>query len=440
MSSRIIVADDEPAVRFMLRAVLEDEGFAVIEACDGQDALAQLDKPGGVDLIISDIVMPKLDGMGLLRALASRPNSPPLILVTARGSERTAVEAIKSGALDYFSKPLDAEQIIAVVTRALRTANVARENDDLRAAVVLGRHMIFAAQSMRRLALHVARIAPLDITVLITGESGTGKELIARALVDGSARSGAPFVRFSCAGLPDNLLEAELFGHTKGAFSGASQARQGLFRRAHGGTLLLDEVAELSPSAQASLLRVLQEGTVRPVGSDEEVPVDVRVLAATNRDLQAGGFRQDLYYRLNVVTLHIPPLRERSEDIEPLARHFVSRFGQRFGRPAIRVTPGLMESWTHGSWPGNVRELEHCIERRVALADSGLLDIEHDSAQASSSASQPELPLAVRLDAFERGLLADALQRCGGNQSEAARQLSINRSTMLSKMKKHDLS
>lgn len=436
MTGRVLVVDDEPAVRFTLKAILEEEGVAVLEAGDGAEALEALRGREDVDLVITDLRMPRMDGFALLGALADLPHAPPTVVVTAHGSERTAVRAMKAGALDYFGKPYDADEIAAVVRRCLATVRIAGENRRLRARLALGRTMVFESEAMMRVAEQVERIAPRDVSVLVVGESGTGKELVARALVLASPRAERPFVRFNCAALPRELAEAELFGHRKGAFTGAIQARRGLFREADGGSLLLDDVSTLDPAVQGSLLRVLQEGEVRPVGEDRPVSIDVRVLATTNVDLAtAPGFRQDLYYRLEVVVLRLPPLRERPEDVVPLARHFAERAAERFGLGPITLTDRFLDRLRAAPWPGNVRELEHTIQRCVALSAEPVLDGDPFDGRAA-----PETPtLKERVEAFERDLVAQAMARCEGNRSEAARQLGIGRVTLLDKLKKYGL-
>jgi len=318
-----------------------------------------------------------------------------------------------------------------------------RANEQLRGEVTLLRSVVFASPAMSRLALLVQRVAPRDVTVLITGESGTGKERIAEALVAASRRAEKPFVRFNCAALTPDLAEAELFGHSRGAFTGAVRARNGLFREADGGTLLLDEVGELHPATQAKLLRVLQEGEVRAVGEDRPYQVDVRLVAATHRDLAAmataGTFREDLYYRLKVVTLHVPALRERPEDIPVLARHFLARAAERFGVPSPQVTSELLARLGQHTWPGNVRELENALESAVALSDaSGALDLTLLPSAATGGAPVAA-GLKERVGAYERGLIVAALQAAHQNQSEAARLLDIGRATLQDKIRKYGL-
>jgi DNA-binding NtrC family response regulator len=311
----------------------------------------------------------------------------------------------------------------------------------------LSRSLVFQSDAMSRLALMVQRLGPRDVTILLTGESGTGKERVAEALVRASRRASKPFVRFNCAALTADLAEAELFGHSRGAFTGAQRPRAGLFREADGGTILLDEIGELAPVAQAKLLRVLQEGEVRPVGEDRPQKVDVRVIAATHRDLRdlcsRGLFREDLFYRLNVVHLHVPPLRERREDIPVLAKYFLSRYEQRFGLRPLRAPPEMMERLLQHSWPGNVRELENAIEGTVALSVDGEIDLSLLPQPRADVSDAPPAPagasLKERLDAYERGLIVAALEEARGNRTHAARALGLNRATLHSKLHKYGL-
>ncbi|MCB9742426.1 MAG: sigma-54-dependent Fis family transcriptional regulator [Alphaproteobacteria bacterium] len=441
MRQRLLVVDDEPGIRFALRVVLEDAGFEVRDAPDGRRALALLEAGERFDLVISDLRMPELDGMALLEALQARPDAPPLILITAHGSERRAVEAMKRGALDYFSKPFQEDELLRVVQRALGTARLSQRVRRLEAGLALQRTMVFASEAMARVAELVERIAPRDIPVLITGEPGTGKELVARAIVGASRRANQPYLPFNCAALTPELAASELFGHARGAFTGADQSRAGLFRDADTGTVLLDEVGELHPRVQGALLRALQEGAVRPVGATRAVHVDVRVLAATNRTLRGSpDFREDLYYRLNVVELRLPPLRERPEDIVPLARHFVQRAAERFGEDELRLSGGVERRLGAEPWPGNVRQLRNTVERLAALARGPVID-EAIWALAASGASPAggEAGLKAQVDAFERELIARTLEACAGNQSEAARQLEVSRMTLVSKLRKYGL-
>jgi DNA-binding NtrC family response regulator len=440
--TRVLVVDDDPGVRYTLREILASEGLAVSEAADGAEALARLEAEPA-PLVVTDLRMPGIDGMELLRRLAARSPPPRVVVITAHGSERQAVEAMKAGAYDYFRKPFETDELLAVVRRAVESVRLAHENERLAGELVLARTMVFASEPMRRLAVLVARVAPRDVTVLLSGESGTGKERVAEAIVAASRRGQRPFVRFNCAALAPELAEAELFGHARGAFTGATRARPGLFGEADGGTILLDEVGELAAGAQAKLLRVLQDGEVRPVGEERARNVDVRVIAATHRDLEEevrrGRFREDLFYRLDVVHLVIPPLRERPGDVPVLARHFLARFAERFGvSPRVDVD-ALVARLAARAWPGNVRELEHAIERLVALSPAEELDLSLVEGGAADPAAAGALPLKERVQAYERGLVVEALREAGGNRSEAARRLGISRVTLHDKLRRYGL-
>lgn len=443
MKPRVLVVDDDAGVRYTLREILESSDFVVDEAGDGEEALRAF-ATARADLVITDLRMPGLDGMGLLARLQAETPPPRVVVITAHGSERQAVAAMKAGAFDYFRKPFEMDELLEVVRRAIESTRLAVENERLRCALGLSRTMVFVSGAMERLAVLVGRMAGRDVTVLITGESGTGKERLAEAIVQGSSRAQKPFVRFNCAALAPEIAEAELFGHSRGAFTGAVKARPGLFGEADGGTILLDEIGDLAPALQAKILRTLQSGEIRSVGEDRGRRVDVRVLAATHRDLAAevrrGVFREDLYYRLNVVNLRVPPLRERPEDIPALARHFLARFAERFGATMpVDLDPLLRRLATH-SWPGNVRELENSIERLVALSPDGGLDLSLVPPVAGDqSASAKTFGLRERVDAYERGLIVDVLRACANNRSEAARRLDISRASLHDKLKKYGI-
>jgi two-component system response regulator HydG len=436
--SRVLVVDDDAGLRYTLTEILGGAGHTVTTADSGAQALARL--PEGFDLVLTDLRMPKMDGITLLRRVLAEAPGTRVIVLTAHGSERHAVDAMKAGAWDYLKKPFDLDELLAVVSRATEVSRLTLENQRLTGELALARALVFASPAMARLAALVARVAPRDVTVLITGESGTGKERIADAIVSGSRRAMRPYVRFNCASVPRDLAEAELFGHTRGAFTGAVRDRPGLFREAHGGTLLLDEIAELDPVVQAKLLRVLQTGELRPLGDDRTVTVDVRLLAATHRDLagavSAGTFREDLYWRLHVVQLAIPPLRERPEDIAVLARHFLARAAARFGVDGLRIPDDLDARLVGRPWPGNVRELEHAIDSLVALSVDGELDF----SLLDGAPSDPVVGgLKAKVDAYERGLVVDALRATAGNRTEAARLLGVSRVTLHDKVNKHGL-
>jgi two-component system response regulator HydG len=442
---RVLIVDDDDGVRYTLARILEDAGIENLQARNGAEALALLRAGEVVQLVISDLRMAPVGGLELLETIQRERLAPRVVMITAHGSERSAVEAMKLGAYDYFRKPFEIEQLVAVVRRALDSAQLAERNEQLAGERALSESVVFRSAPMSRLALLVARVAPRDVTVLLTGESGTGKERVAEALVRASGRATRPFVRFNCAALTAELAEAELFGHTKGAFTGAQKARNGLFREANTGTLLLDEIGELDPTMQAKLLRVLQEREVRPVGEDRALPIDVRILAATHRDLPKlvaeGRFREDLYYRLKVVELRVPPLRERLDDVPILARLFLARFAARFGIASLRVPdelPGRLMSY---AWPGNVRELENAMESLVALSADGVLDLEllPGSPTAAAAPARAGLTLKQRVDAYERGLLVNALDATKGNRRAAARLLGTSRATLFDKLRKHEL-
>lgn len=438
---RALVVDDDEGVRYTLAAFLEDAGVEVHQAKDGIDGLAQVD---AVDphLVLTDLRMPRLDGFGLLAKLRARVPAPLVVMITANGNERDAIAAIKLGAFDYFRKPFEADVLEAVIERARAMSSERTHRERLEGELALAGGLVSSSPAMERLASHVARVAPRDVTVLITGESGTGKERVAEAIVRASARKAAPFVRFNCAAITHELAEAELFGHAKGAFTGAHRARPGLFRVAHGGTLLLDEIGELDLRTQAKLLRTLQEGEVRPVGEDLAQPVDVRILAATHRDLpdlvQKGLFREDLYYRLKVVQLRVPRLAERTEDIAPLAQHFFAKFQARFGIASLEVPREVITHLSVHAWPGNVRELENTIESLVALSVDGRIDDSLVPGE-TNQASPPELLLKERVEAFERGVIVQALKETAQNRTEAAKKLGISRATLHEKLTKYGI-
>ena len=440
LKPRVLVVDDDAGVRYTLREILESSGLDVDVACDGVEALERLQQTPA-QLVVTDLRMPRMDGMELLRRLVAQNPAPRVVVITAHGSERQAVEAIKAGAHDYFRKPFDNDELLAVVRRATEAVRLSLENERLRGELTLSRTMVFASEAMSALAVLVGRVAPRDSTVLITGESGTGKERIAEAIVRASRRADKPFVRFNCASLTPELAEAELFGHVRGAFTGAVRARAGLFGEADGGTVLLDEVSELALPLQGMLLRALQEGEIRAVGEDRSRHINVRVLAASNRDLKAevgrGRFREDLYYRLAVVELHVPALRERPDDIPVLARHFLDRATERLGMPPFRLPEDLLARLAAHAWPGNVRELQNAVERLVALSPEGELDLSLLTLGRPSASSEDLSGLRDKVDAFERGLIIEALHASGDNRSEAARQLGISRVTLHDKLKKY---
>ena len=444
--SRILVVDDDSGMLASLRGLFRSRGQEALVARSGQEALDQL---AGVDAVVTDFAMPGMDGVQLVQAIHDRDESLPVILLTAHGSERVAVQAMKSGAYDYLTKPFDAEEFSVVVDRALEARTLRVQNRRLTAEKALGHSIVGDGPAMRQLLETISRLAPKDITVLIRGETGTGKELIASLMHAQSHRAARALVRFNCAAIPGDLAEAELFGHVRGAFTGASQARRGFFAQADGGTLVLDEIGELPLPVQAKLLRALQEGEIQPVGAGKVERVDVRVVACTNRDLadeaRAGRFREDLYYRLAVVDLVVPPLREHREDIPALAAEFARRYAERFGMQDVRFQPELFDSLQRLEWPGNVRQLENAVARIVALSTGGEIGLEAFAAASAAPAADadaeapPEGTLSLReqLDAVERSLIRRTMAAAGGNQSEAARRLGLSRGSLIERLKKY---
>ncbi len=441
----ILVVDDERVHRYTLCSLFAEWGWQSEEAEDGGAAVAAV-SAHPFDAILMDVRMARMDGMEALRRIRAINPAIPIIIMTAFSSVDSAVAAIKQGAQDYLTKPLDFERLRATMEVAM--GHRRPENDDRPQGLVIGGDMHMIGQSAPMLALGemIAQVAPTTATVLITGESGTGKELVASALHHGSTRAGGPLVKINCAALTETLLESELFGHERGAFTGADRRREGRFVQAQGGTLFLDEIGETSPAMQVKLLRALQEHEVQRVGGQETIRVDARILAATNRDLEAavqsGAFREDLYYRLKVVELEVPPLRERHGDIPLLTAFFVERFARRNNRETRGLTPECMDLFNRYPWPGNVRELEHAIERGVILMRGDYLDVSVlPTALQRWGGLHPECA-AERpgtLKEAEKLLILKTLEETGGNRSETARRLQITRKTLLNKLKSYDI-
>ncbi len=442
---RILIVDDEPSIRFSLSELLADEHDVTI-AEHAPAALALMDE-SEFDVVISDLNMPAMNGLQLLEEITERHKKVVFVLMTAFGDERLAVKALKQGAYDYIPKPFDNDDMRALVRRVHELLAVRSENQRLRneLAQQYG-ELIGSAPSMRELYRIMDRVAPTDATVLINGESGTGKELVARALHKHSHRSKGPFIALNCSALPADLIESELFGHVRGAFTGADRDRQGLFEAAQAGTLFLDEIGELQAAAQAKLLRALEERTVTPVGATTPRPVDVRVIAATHRMLDqmasAGEFREDLLYRLKVIAVTLPPLRERREDIIPLALHFIADLSKRHSRPALELSNAARAALLGYPWPGNVRELRNALERAVVLAEGERLEIsdlpphitEKAVALPAAEAVAMDIPFMQAheraVDAFDRAYLTAALEKHGGNVSATARFLGMHRQSL----------
>ena len=455
-AARVLVVDDDAAVRRVLERHLEDAGYRVAAAGSGDAALALLRAGERFDALVTDLQMPGLDGIGLLTEAKRLDAALPAVVITAHGSVETAVEAMRKGAFDYVEKPFHKDVLLLTLERALRHRTLLEEN--LRLTEALTREfslesLVGGSPPMQAVFREASRVAAVDVPVLVLGASGTGKELLARALHYNSRRAGGPFASINVAAIPGTLVEAELFGVVRGAFTGAAADREGLFRHCDGGTLFLDEVGEMAPDAQAKLLRVLESGELRPVGGDREMRVDVRVIAATNRDLAAaveeGAFRRDLYYRLAVIVLRLPALRERVEDVPLLVRHLLAKHGAaavEVGEEAMR----LLSAW---HWPGNVRELENELRRAVLLRkDPARISPEDLSAEIragppAGGGSPGRFDLrtvdipegGIDLADLERTLLRKALEKSGGNQTKAAALLGITRQTIIYRMEKHGL-
>jgi two-component system response regulator AtoC len=448
---RVLVIDDDASLRYTLEAVLTDAGLLVETAETGPKGLAAFEARGA-DIVLTDLAMPEMDGMQVLEHLRAQDPSVPVIMLTAHGSERVAVAAMKAGAQDYLPKPFDPDELVLVVKRGIETRLLRLQNARLRAETALGRTIVAESPAMRRVLDMVARVAPKDVTVLFTGESGAGKDVVATAVHAHSRRSDKPFIRFNAAAIPSELAESELFGHTKGAFTGAQAARQGYFQQADTGTLFIDEIGDLPLPIQGKILRALQSGDVQQVGGRTE-HVDVRLIAATNRDLASeaknGRFREDLFYRLNVVPIRVPPLRERIEDIEPLVRTFVRTYSDRYGMGPVDVEPALVEAMKSHTWPGNVRELENTVARLLALAPDERISLTLWRSLAEPHASQPNPgssgdpgpshPLRARVEAFERTIIREQFESANENQSETARRLGVSRPALIEKLHKYGL-
>ncbi len=443
---RILIVDDQRNMRTTTALVLRQQGYEVFESESGEAALSRLlSEP--FDVVITDMKMAALDGLAVLRGALEISPSTQVIVMTGYGTVESAVQAMQQGAYDYISKPFKEGELLMRVQRALERrrliVDVSLFTDEFRQRYKLD-NLVGRSTPMRELLAKVVRVAPTDVTVLITGESGTGKELIARAIHANSKRASRPFVPVNCAAIPETLLESELFGHVKGAFTGAVKLRQGLFEEASGGTFFFDEIAETTPAFQAKLLRVIQEHEIRRVGDNDSIPVDVRVIAATNQDIKQAiaekRFREDLFYRLNVVPLHAPPLRERKEDIELLAHHFLARFNQRNGSRRT-LTHGALQKMTAYDFPGNVRELENVVEQAAALARTNEIEA-HDVATETGATASLETPpsgvrtLAQEVDQAERRAIESAMERNEGQMEKAARELEVSTTTLWRKMKR----
>jgi two-component system response regulator PilR (NtrC family) len=450
----ILVVDDDQGMRELIEILLAREGYEVKTAADGREAVELLGKVR-FDLVVTDLKMPQVDGIDLLKRVKEVSPETPVIIVTAFASGETALTAMKEGAYDYLEKNFDVNDLLGLVRDALRKKPADRaelsQPQEAPAPILFGR-MVGRSKAMSRVYETVRKVADTTANVLILGESGTGKELVARAVHDTSSRRDRPFVVINCGGIPDNLLESELFGYMKGSFSGAYADKPGLFEVAHGGTVFLDEIGELPPFLQVKLLRVVQEKTFLRIGGSREITVDARIISATNQDLEARvrekKFREDLYYRLNVIPLRIPPLRERKEDIPLLVDHFIRKYAREFGKEVRKISPFAMDLLSGYPFPGNVRELENIIERSVALETTNIILPENLILKgAGQEAAVPRVPpvpdipeggidLNAELAAYESEIIGKALKKAGGSKTAAAKLLSVSFDSLRYRMEK----
>jgi len=451
---QILVIDDEPAIRQILTATMTRAGHAVEVAGSGREALMRLAK-GDVEVALCDINMPDLTGIEVVREARASGVDTTFIMITAYSSVDTAIEAMKAGAIDYMIKPLRQEELLQRLEQIAETRGLRGENEALRKLVVgrAGDHCPAVSPSMKVLDRLIAKVAPTDSTVLITGESGTGKGVTARAIHQQSQRDGKPFIPVNCGAIPENLLESEFFGHTKGAFTGADRARKGLFLEADKGTIFLDEIGELPLELQVKLLHVLEAREIRPLGSEQTRKIDVRIIAATNRELKemvgAGRFREDLYFRLSGFHVTVPPLRERREDIPPLIKYLLARGAERFGVSGkLTIDPDAEELLMGYDWPGNVRELENVLQRATILAEEGRITVADlpphitppvPAEGAPAGAQRPGSgPLREQVRDFEHGLILRAIDECAGDRRAAAQRLGIGLSSLYRKLEEHE--
>ena len=449
MNQTILIVDDEKNIRRSLEMICSGENYGVKTAADGEEALKHLDA-GGIDLVLLDIVMPKTDGLQLLKQIHSEYPEVTVIMISGQATVQNAVTATKEGAYDFIEKPISKEKLLISVENALKNRRLLRENLELRRQVAGKYEMIGESRAMKEVLDQIAKVAPTNGRVLIFGESGTGKELIARAIHENSSRKSGPFIKVNCAAIPEELIESELFGSEKGAYTGAHQTRDGKFTLADGGTLFLDEVGDMSLKVQAKVLRVLQEGEFEKVGGHKTEKVDVRVLAATNKDLdrevKEGRFREDLFFRLNVVPLLSPPLRRRKEDIPLLIEHFIESYIRENGYRKKQLTPAAMETLRAYDWPGNIRELRNVAERLTIMTTADMIDVADLPANIQSPTASTALKIEAGMtlkemkDSLEREYILSVLKRTKWNISQAAKELDIDRTNLHKKIKYFGLS
>ena len=439
---RILIVDDEEGIRESLASILRDERYAVEAVPSAEEALERIAK-GDFQVVLLDVWLPGIDGMEALSRMQGVTRPPAVIMISGHGSIETAVRATKLGAFDFVEKPLSLEKVIVLVRNAIQQRRLEEENQTLRSELVHRYQVIGESVPMKALRQQIAVTAPTNGRVLIYGESGTGKELVAHALHVNSLRSKAPFVEVSCAAIPEDLIESELFGHAKGSFAGATEDKIGKFQKANGGTLFLDEVADMSHRTQSKVLRVLEEQRIEPIGSNQSFRVDVRVIAATNKNLEQeiarGSFRQDLFYRLNVIPFYVPPLRDRKEDIPVLARYFLTEFSAEYGKKTRELSEGALEILMRYPWPGNVRELKNLVERLVIVCPQSRIEPHHLPPElfrgVAESPQQPYSTLHEARSAYEREFILRKLQEHRWNMTQTASALGLERSHLYRKMK-----
>jgi two-component system nitrogen regulation response regulator NtrX len=451
MKSRILVIDDEAEIRRSVRMILEYEGYEVIEASNGPEGVTLTEREGP-DLVFLDIKMPGMDGLDALQRIKAANETLPVVIISGHGTVSTAVEATKLGAFDFIEKPLASERVLVTIRNALDQTRLRDENTSLKRAVEVRHQMVGESPALRQVWDAIKRAAPTNATVLLLGESGSGKELVARSIHRNSLRSRDRFVQVNCAAIPEELIESELFGHEKGSFTGATEKQIGKFEQADRGTIFLDEVGDMSAKTQAKVLRVLQEGEVERLGSAKTIKVDVRVIAATNKDLEAeiekGNFREDLYFRLSVIPIRVPPLRDRREDIPALVRHFADLFSRDNNRRPQRFTPAALDYLQRARWKGNVRELKNTVERLIIMTPGEVIDVDdlrdivRVEAKATSGDNEKERPGTLRefKESAERTFLVGKLRENNWNISKTAEVIGTPRSNLYKKLEQYGIS
>jgi len=452
--NKILVVDDELNMRLVLKTLLNKEGYEVATASDGLEALKIL-KSGDVRVVVTDMKMPRLDGMGLLDRIIHEYPSMPVILITAHGTVATAVDALKKGAFDYITKPFEQEELKNVIHKAIKTRQLNEDEPVFSPDEIDGQGIVGSSEAMQKIYDTIKKVAPTVTTVLVTGETGTGKELIANAIHRNSSRKNNPLIKINCAAIAENLVESELFGYEKGAFTGAVSSKPGRIELADKGTLFLDEVGELPRDMQAKLLRMIQDSEFERVGGLRTIKVDVRLIAATNRnllqDVKDGKFREDLYYRLNVFHTHVPPLRERKEDILLLTDYFIQKFNRKLDRQVKQIDSDVQEMFLQYDWPGNIRELENLIERLVLMAVGETIVLDDVPTELKMAATVPQVHqsdilekpfkdlMKSHMEEVEKQAIIQCLEECGGNVTKAAQRLGLSRKSLQLKMIKYNL-